>query len=78
MKILKETYPYRFVENDNATAGWIEKFNFNTKRYFKMYQCESTLQMATAMEDIDYVKWLDPDGVACYRKNRGDVVKSPY
>ena len=77
MKVLLEHYPYRFVENDQGDAGWIEKYNYNTKRYFKMYECESTLQMATAMEDVEYVKWLDPDGVACYRKNRGDSVCNP-
>ena len=78
MKVLLEHYPYRFVENDVGDEGWIEKFNFNTKRYFKMYECESTLQMTTALEDIEYVKWLDPDDVPCYRQNRGDVVQSPY
>jgi hypothetical protein len=78
MKVLKESFPYRFVENQTASAGWIEKFNGLTRRWFKMYECDSPLQLLTAMDDINYVKWLDPEGVPCYREGRGDSVKSPY
>ena len=78
MKIIQERYPYRFVESDSRDSGWIEKYNYYTKRYAKMYECDSPLQLLTLMEDIEYTKWLDPDDVPCYRKNRGDVVVSPY
>jgi len=78
MKIIQERYPYRFVESDSRDNGWIEKYNYITKRYTRMYECDSPLQLLTAMEDIEYCKWLDPDSVPCYRKNRGDVVVSPY
>ena len=78
MKILHETYPYRFCENDDSSSGWIEKFNLITKRYSKMYECDSSRQLVTAMEDIEYCRWLDPEGVPYYRQGRGDVVKSPY
>ena len=78
MKVLKESYPYRFIESDAGDAGWIEKYNYITKRYSKMYECDSSLQLLTAMEDLEYTKWLDPEGVPCYRKNRGDSVISPY
>jgi len=78
MKVLKETFPYRFVESDTQDSGWIEKFNDITRRYCKMYECESPLQLLTAMDDINYVRWLDPSGVPCYRDARGDSVKSPY
>lgn len=78
MKIIQERYPYRFVESDSRDNGWIEKYNYITKRYTRMYECDSPLQLLTAMEDIEYCKWLDPDDVPCYRKNRGDVVVSPY
>lgn len=77
MKILRETFPYRFVENETASAGWIEKFNDLTRRWFKMYECDSSLQLLTAMEDIEYCKWLDPQDIPCYREGRGDVVKHP-
>ena len=43
-----------------------------------MYECDSSRQLVTAMEDIEYCRWLDPEGVPCYRQGRGDVVKSPY
>jgi hypothetical protein len=75
MKVLRETFPYRFVENENASAGWIEKFNELSRRWYKMYECDSSLQLLTAMEDINYCRWLDPDGVPCYTKDR---VKQPY
>ncbi len=25
------------------------------------------MQMTTAIEDFEYTKWLDPEGVPCYR-----------
>jgi len=31
-----------------------------------MYLCDNELQLMTAMEDFEYTKWLDPDGVSCY------------
>ena len=78
MKIIQERYPYRFVESDSHDKGWIEKYNYITKRYTRMYECDSPLQLLTAMEDIEYTKWLVPDDFPCYRKNRGEVVVSPY
>jgi hypothetical protein len=64
MTILLERYPYRFVEGDDR--GYIEKFNGSTKRWTHMYECDSKVQLCTAMEDINYTRWLDPDGVPCY------------
>jgi hypothetical protein len=76
MKVLLERHPYRFCEGDER--GFIEKFNDGTRRWTHMYECDSRLQLMTAMEDINYCRWLDPAGVPCYREQRGDVVKSPY
>ena len=76
MKILKESFPYRYCESDSADAGWIEKFNDHTRRWIKMYECDSSLQLLTAIDDVNYTRWLDPQGVPCYRETRGDVVKS--
>ena len=78
MKVLQERFPYRWCESDNQDSGWIDKFNMNTKRYIRMYECDSPLQLVTAMEDYQYTLWLDTDNVPSYRENRGDVVKSPY
>lgn len=78
MKVLKENFPYRWCESDNHDSGWIDKFNTYTKRYIKMYTCDSPLQLVTAMDDIDYTRWLDPEGVACYQDRQNDVIKSPY
>lgn len=76
MKILKEQFPYRFCESDNKDSGWIEKFNEVTRRYYKFYECDSPLQLMTAMDDHDYVLWLD--GQPCYRGKRGNVIRSHY
>ena len=78
MKVLKQSYPYRYCESDEGDKGWIDKFNPSTKKYQRMYDCDSPLQLLTTMEDLEYTKWLDSDSVPCYRENRGDVVVSPY
>ena len=75
MKVLLERFPYRWCESDNQDSGWIDKFNMNTKRYIRMYDCDSPLQLTTAMEDFQYTLWLDPDGVPCYRSSRGNIVR---
>ena len=67
MSILLERFPYRYVEGDER--GYIEKFNETTKRWVHMYECDSKLQLCTAMEDFEYTKWLDPEGVPCYIKD---------
>ena len=74
MKILNEQYPYRYCESDNNDKGWIEKYDWQTKRYKKIYECDSSLQLMTAIEDFDYTLWLDNQ--PCYRGRRGDSVKA--
>lgn len=71
--VLMERFPYRFVEADER--GYIEKWNEMTKRWYHMYECDCRMQLLTAMEDINYTRWLDPEGVPCYREQRGDVVR---
>lgn len=39
-----------------------------------MYECDSQLQLTTAMGDIEYTKWLDGT-VPCYTRNR---IVNPY
>jgi len=77
MKILLERYPYRYVESGDLEVGKpdcrIQKFDDSTRRYKDMYLCDNQMQLLTAMEDFEYTKWLDPDGVPSYVR---DVIKS--
>ena len=73
--VLLERFPYRFVETEER--GWVEKYNLFTKRYVHMYEVACERQMATLLDDSNYVKWLDPDGVPCYN-NASGVVRHPY
>ena len=80
MKVLLERFPYRYVEcgtleiND-MPAYRIQKANSWSKRYSDMYLLDNQMQLLTAMDDFEYTKWLDPDGVPCYIK---DDVSAPY
>lgn len=73
--VLLERSPYRFIEEPDNERGYIEKFDAATRRWRLMYECDSRLQLLTAMEDFEYCKWLDPDGGPCYTR---DVIQSPY
>ena len=74
MKVLLERFPYRYVEcgtleiND-MTDYRIQKANTWSKRYSDMYLLDNKMQLLTAMDDFEYTKWLDPDGVPCYTKD---------
>ena len=72
-KVLLERFPYRFLETEER--GWVEKFNMDTKRYNHMYEVGCERQMLTLLEDREYVKWLDPEGIPCYRYERGNVIR---
>ena len=73
MTILLERFPYRYVETgtlDNGKPDYrIQKMDTYTRRYKDMYLCDNAMQLTTAMEDFEYTKWLDPDGVPCYTKD---------
>tara|TARA_R100000353_G_scaffold131603_1_gene93369 strand:+ start:215 stop:472 length:258 start_codon:yes stop_codon:yes gene_type:complete len=77
MKILLEQFPYRYVEKGTIELNGmpdyrIQKVDSYTGKYKDMYLCDNQMQILTAMEDFEYTKWLDPDGVPCYVK---DVAK---
>ena len=76
MKVLLERFPYRYVECGTLENGFldyrIQKADSWTKRYSDMYLCDNQMQLMTAMEDFQYTKWLDPDGVPSYVR---DIVK---
>ncbi len=78
MKVLMERFPYRWCESEDGDRGWIEKYSRTTLRWSNMYECDSPLQLMTAMEDYNYTLWLDPEHIPCYRKRRGDRVVSPH
>jgi len=84
MKVIHERFPYRFTENGlletNGQPDYrIQKWNELTDRYRDMFYLDSAIQLDMALEDREYVKWLDPDpDVASYRKTKGNVVTSPY
>ena len=78
MKVILERFPYRYVEcgilEINGMPDYrIQKADSWTKRYSDMYLLDNQVQLLTAIDDPEYTKWLDPEGVPCYIK---DCVKS--
>ena len=68
-----ERFPYRYVEAgvlENGCGDYrIQKADNYTKRYRDMYLLDNKMQMLTAIDDFEYTKWLDPEGVPCYVKD---------
>ena len=73
MKVLLERFPYRYVESGTLENGMpdyrIQKSHPYTKRYSDMYLLDNQMQLLTAIDDFEYTKWLDPEGVPCYIKD---------
>ena len=72
--VILERFPYRYVQcgllEINGRPDYrIQKFNDWTKRYTDMYFLDNQMQLDTCLEDAEYTKWLDPDGVPCYVKD---------
>ena len=74
VKVLLERSPYRYVSVgmlDNGHPDYrIQKYDEWTKRYKDMYLCDNGMQLTTAIEDFEYTKWLDPDRVPWYVRDR--------
>jgi hypothetical protein len=74
MKVLLERFPYRYVESgvlENGNPDYrIQKSNEYTNRYSDMYLLDNQMQLLTAMEDFEYTKWLDPDRIPCYIRDK--------
>ena len=75
MNTLLETQGYRFVEAGiielNGMPDYrLQKQDTYSKRWKDIYLFDNQMQCLLAMEDIEYTKWLDPDGVPCYIKDR--------
>ena len=69
-----DQYPYRFVHTDKPLENGkldfrIQKQDYYTKRYRDMYLLDNQMQLDTCLEDPEYTKWLDPEGVPCYIKD---------
>ena len=69
-----DQYPYRFVHTDKPLENGkldfrIQKQDYYTKRYRDMYFLDNQMQLDTCLEDPEYTKWLDPEGVPCYVKD---------
>jgi hypothetical protein len=80
-EVLLERHPYRFVHSgiiglNGRPDCRIQKYNVNTKRWSDMYLCDNELQLMTAMEDLSYTRWLDPEDYSPYYKR--DVIRNPY
>ena len=72
LKILSQGI-YRFVHTDEKLWNGkldlrIQKYDTYTKRYKDMYLLDNQQQLYTCIEDPEYTKWLDPEGVPAYRK----------
>ena len=64
---------YRFVNTDKPLENGkkdfrIQKKDYYTQRYRDMYLLDNQMQLDTCLEDPEYTKWLDPEGVPCYVK----------
>ena len=74
MNVILERFPYRYIEMSKPLeSGYpdyrIQKFNEYTRRYNDMYLLDSAAQLDYVIEDFEYTKWLDPEGVPCYVKD---------
>ena len=74
MNVILERFPYRYVEDGiielNGKPDYrIQKFNEYSRRYNDMYLLDNSIQLDYALEDFEYTKWLDPEGVPCYVKD---------
>ena len=70
-KVILEREGYRFVEKGiielNGMPDYrMQKQDYYSKRWNDIYLFDNSMQLTTAMEDIEYAKWLDPDRVPCY------------
>jgi hypothetical protein len=72
-KVLLEREEYRFVEKgiielNNKPDYRLQKKDYYTKRWNDIYLFDNQMQCLTAMEDVNYTRWLDSEGVPAYRK----------
>tara|TARA_X000000368_G_scaffold174282_1_gene137419 strand:+ start:264 stop:530 length:267 start_codon:yes stop_codon:yes gene_type:complete len=78
-KVILDRFPYKFVECGKLEINGmpdfrILKFNEVTRSYQTMYYLDSQIQLDCALEDPEYVKWLDPDPEVGAYPNKSDTV----
>tara|TARA_B100000941_G_C28432110_1_gene514832 strand:- start:557 stop:877 length:321 start_codon:yes stop_codon:yes gene_type:complete len=78
-KVILDRFPYRFVEVGKLEINGmpdfrILKYNEVTDHYQTMYYLDSQMQLDCALEDPEYVKWLDPDPEVAAYPNKSDTV----
>ena len=78
-KVILDRFPYKFVECGKLEINGmpdfrILKFNEVTRSYQTMYYLDSQIQLDCALEDPEYVKWLDPDPEGGAYPNKSDTV----
>ena len=72
--VIHERFPYRFVQKGYIELNGLpdlrlQKANEYTKAYSDIYLFDNKDQLLLAIEDPEYPKWLDPQGVPCYVKD---------
>jgi hypothetical protein len=80
VKVLLEREGYRFIEDGIIELNGMPDFRLQkkdtySKRYKDIYLFDNQMQCLLAMEDIEYTKWLDPEGVPCYIKDRVSAIR---
>lgn len=70
-EVILERYPYRYIRRGTIELNGmpdyrIQKYDEWIKRYKDMYLLDNSVQLDYAIEDFEYTKWLDPEGVPCY------------
>ena len=61
--------PLGYIQLNGKPDFRLQKANEYTKKYSDIYLFDNGDQMLLAIEDSEYPKWLDPEGVPCYIKD---------
>ena len=70
MNVLLERFPYRYVESGTLENGKpdyrLQERDYYNLKWYDVYKFDNAMQCTTAMEDIEYAKWLTDK--PCYTK----------
>ena len=72
VKVLLERFPYRYVENgtlDNGFPDYRIQKQMNTLNDIVTCIFLIIKSVTDRVDDFEYTKWLDPEGVPCYIKD---------
>ena len=74
MKVLLERFPIVILSVEHLrstvcpTIAFKKQIHGQSVTWICIY--DNGMQLTTAMEDFEYTKWLDPDRVPCYVRDR--------